>query len=118
MKSPRRASMSFLRIGAHYDPENVGSAAPDSRSMMWSGANLRALASIRTEPAEIVYAFVQVTGEPTEADFAVLDHSELRRAARFVHSADRDRFVLAHAALRSFLARCLDVELSLVRYEE
>jgi 4'-phosphopantetheinyl transferase len=86
--------------------------------MMWTATNLLALDSIPLGSAEIVYAFVPLTVEPTDEEVALLDHSELHRAARFVRPADRARFVLAHAALRSFLARCLDVEFSTVRYEK
>ena len=85
---------------------------------MWSSADLQTLESIRVGPAEIVYAFVSLAGEPSAVDVALLDPSERHRAVRFVRPLDRDRSVLAHAALRSFLARCLGVELSTVRYIE
>ena len=80
-------------------------------------ADLRALESIDIGTSEVVYAFVSVAGEPSTTDEVLLDGEERRRSARFVRPLDRDRFVLAHAALRLFLARCLDLDASEVRYE-
>ncbi len=80
-------------------------------------AELRSLRAIRVGPSEVVYAFVSVVGEPSALDDALLDDEERSRATRFVRPPDRRRFVLAHAALRLFLARCLDVHPTAVRYE-
>ena len=85
--------------------------------MIWSAADLRALEAIRVGPSEVVYAFVSLVGEPSAIDQALLDGEERRRAARFVNPTDCSRFVLAHVALRLFLARCLGVEPTSVRYE-
>lgn len=80
-------------------------------------ADLRALEAISVAPSEIVYAFVSVGGEPSPLDEALLDDEERARAARFVRPPDRRRFVLAHAGLRLFLARCLDIDPTAVHYE-
>ena len=80
-------------------------------------ADLRALEAIDVGPSEVVYAFVSVGGEPSAADEALLDDEERARAQRFVRPPDRRRFVLAHAALRLLLARCLELRPALVRYE-
>jgi len=85
--------------------------------MIWRAADLRALEDVSVEPAEVVYAFVSLAGEPSTIDEALLDEAERARAARFVRPTDRRRFVLSHAALRLFLARCLDLEPTIVRYE-
>jgi 4'-phosphopantetheinyl transferase len=79
-------------------------------------ADLRALESISVGPCEVVYAFLSLAGEPSDLDEALLDDAERARATRFVRPPDRQRFVLAHAALRLFLARCLDIQPTAVRY--
>lgn len=84
--------------------------------MISSAADLRALETITVEPSEVVYAFLSVAGEPSALDEALLDDEERARSARFVRPPDRHRFVLAHAALRLFLARCLDLHPAAVRY--
>jgi len=85
--------------------------------MVSSTADLRALETISVGRSEVVYAFLSLAGEPSDLDEALLDDEERERAARFVRPPDRHRFVLAHAALRLFLARCLDVRPAAVRYE-
>jgi 4'-phosphopantetheinyl transferase len=85
--------------------------------MIVSTADLRALGAITVGPSEVVYAFLSLVGEPSALDEALLDEDERARAMRFVRPRDRRRFVLAHAALRLFLARCLDVHPPAVRYE-
>ncbi len=85
--------------------------------MIWSAAQLRTCRAVPVEPAEIVYAFVSLEGEPSANDEALLDEKELSRSRRFVRPIDRRRYVLAHAALRALLARCLGVEVAEVRYE-
>ncbi|MDP8909369.1 MAG: 4'-phosphopantetheinyl transferase superfamily protein [Chloroflexota bacterium] len=80
-------------------------------------ADLRALEAIDVGPSEVVYAFLSLLGQPAALDEALLDDEERARAMRFVRSPDRRRFVLAHAGLRLFLARCLDVQPAAVRYE-
>ena len=77
--------------------------------MIWSLADLRSLDEIRVPPSAIVYAFVFLGGEPARVDEGLLDDEEAERSRRFVRSHDRHRFVLSHAALRLFLARCLRV---------
>jgi 4'-phosphopantetheinyl transferase len=84
---------------------------------MISCADLRALEAIDVGPAEVVYAFLPLGDEPCSLDEALLDDEERARSMRFVRPSDRCRFVLAHAALRLFLARCLDVHPAAVRYE-
>lgn len=79
-------------------------------------ADLRALETISVGPSEVVYGFVSVAGEPSALDAALLDDEERARSARFVRARDRHRFVLAHAALRVFLARCLDIDPETVCY--
>ena len=81
-------------------------------------ADLRALEAIRVGTSEVVYSFLSVVGEPSALDEALLDDEERARSTRFVRPPDRRRFVLAHAALRMFLARCLDVHPTAVRYEK
>ena len=85
--------------------------------MVWSAADLRALDAIRVVPGEIVYAFVSLAGEPSSIDEALLDDEESDRSRRFVRRSDRCHFVLAHVALRLFLARCLGVDPAAVTYE-
>ena len=85
--------------------------------MIWSVADLRGLDVIAVEPPEIVYAYVSLAGEPARVDEALLDVEESERSRRFVRSADRHRFILAHAVLRLFLARCLGVAPAEVVYE-
>jgi 4'-phosphopantetheinyl transferase len=83
----------------------------------WTTADLRALGAITVGDEEVVHAFVSLDGQPDAADEALLDAEERLRAARFVHATHRARFILAHAALRLFLARCLGVEPAIVRYD-
>lgn len=84
---------------------------------MISCADLRALEGITIQAAEVVYAFVAVGDEPSAPDEALLDREERARSMRFLRAADRRRFVLSHAALRLFVARCLDVPPVAVHYE-
>jgi 4'-phosphopantetheinyl transferase len=79
--------------------------------------DLRALEAISVRHSEVVYAFLSVAGEPSALDEALLDDEERARATRFVHPPECRRFVLAHAALRLFLARCLGIHPAAVRYE-
>jgi 4'-phosphopantetheinyl transferase len=85
--------------------------------MISSTADLRAPEAITVGPSEVVYAFLSVAGEPSALDEALLDDDERARSIRFARPPDRRRFVLAHAALRLFLARCLGVDPAAVRYE-
>lgn len=85
--------------------------------MITCAAELRSLRAISLGPSEVVYAFVSVASEPSALDEALLDDEEQVRSTRFVRPPDRRRFVLAHAALRLFLARCLDIHPMAVRYE-
>lgn len=85
--------------------------------MIACAADLRALEAISVGPSEVVYAFVSVVGEPSAFDEALLDDDERARATRLVRLSDRHRFVLAHAALRLFLAKCLEIHPTAVRYE-
>jgi 4'-phosphopantetheinyl transferase len=85
--------------------------------MISSTADLRALEVITVGPSEVVYAFISVVGEPSALDEALLDDDERARSIRFARPPDRRCFVLAHAALRLFLARCLDIHPAAVRYE-
>ncbi|HWI09093.1 MAG TPA: 4'-phosphopantetheinyl transferase superfamily protein [Solirubrobacteraceae bacterium] len=91
---------------------------PCGKPLIWSTAELRALDDIAVAASEVVYAFVAVAGQPSASDEALLDDSERARAERFVRLEDHDRFVLAHAALRLLLARCLGVEPATVRYAQ
>jgi 4'-phosphopantetheinyl transferase len=84
---------------------------------MISRADLRALEAIDVGPSEVVYAFLSLADEPSAGDEALLDDEERARSMRFIRPQDRRRFVLAHAALRMFVARCLDVDPADVRYE-
>jgi 4'-phosphopantetheinyl transferase len=63
------------------------------------------------------YVFVSLAREAAARDYALLDDRERGRAATFVHDRDRNRFVVAHAALRSFLAHELALDPEEVRYE-
>lgn len=85
--------------------------------MIASAADLHDLGTINVAPFEVVYAFVSVVGEPSALEESLLDHEEQVRAARFIRPADRHRFVLAHASLRLFLARCAEIVPTGVRYE-
>ena len=51
-----------------------------------------------------------------EALEGTLDSQERSRAARFVHDADRARFIVAHAGLRRCLGRALDCPPAAVRF--
>jgi len=84
---------------------------------MISCADLRAVKAIDVGGSEVVYAFLSLRDEPSGIDEALLDDEERARSMRFIRSSDRRRFVLAHAALRLFVARCLDVHPAAVRYE-
>jgi hypothetical protein len=85
--------------------------------MIACAADLRSLETIRVAPSEVIYAFLSLAGEPSDLDEVLLDDEERARATRFVRPPDRHRFVLAHAALRLFLARCLDIHPDAVHYE-
>jgi 4'-phosphopantetheinyl transferase len=84
---------------------------------IWSGAQLRDLEALRIGSSEVLYAFVSLAGEPSCHDEALLDDEERARSRRFVHRVDCFRFVIAHAALRLVLARCIDVDPAAIRYE-
>jgi 4'-phosphopantetheinyl transferase len=60
---------------------------------------------------------VSLGGKPSVVDEALLDDRERGRARRFIRRTDRHRFILAHAALRLFLAGCLGAGPAMVRYE-
>jgi hypothetical protein len=79
--------------------------------------DLGGLDPISVGPSEVIYAFLAMAGEPSARDEELLDDQERARSARFVRTTDRRRFVLAHAGLRLFLARCLDIDPTAVRYE-
>jgi 4'-phosphopantetheinyl transferase len=85
--------------------------------MIASAADLRTPEPIGVGPSEVVYAFVSVDGELSPVDDALLDDEERARSMRFFRPSDRRRFVLAHAALRLLLARCLEIPPKAVRYE-
>lgn len=85
--------------------------------MTWSLDDLRAPGSEPVGSSEVVYAFVSLEGEPSGRDESLLDDDERVRAGRFVHRSDARRFVLAHAALRLFLASSIGVDPRAVRYE-
>ena len=85
--------------------------------MIWSVADLRGLEAVVVEPLEIVYAYVSLEGEPSGDDEALLDDEEAERSRRFAHSIDRNRFILAHAAVRIILARSLGILPTEVAYE-
>lgn len=53
---------------------------------------------------EVQYAYVALDREPREWELRLLETAEKERASRFVYAADRRRFLVAHAALRRFLA--------------
>ncbi|MCW2573775.1 MAG: phosphopantetheine-protein transferase [Frankiales bacterium] len=91
-------------------------AAPGGISI-WSGAQLRDMEALRIGTSEVLYAFVSLAGEPSSQDEALLDDEERARSRRFVHRVDCYRFVIAHAALRLILARCIDVDSAAIRYE-
>ena len=84
---------------------------------IWCTEDFRALDAVRVRKSEVVYAFVSLGGKPSVMDEAVLDAMERGRARRFMRRTDCHRFILAHAALRLFLAGCLGAEPTTVRYE-
>ncbi len=65
---------------------------------------------------EVVFAFVPLDHEPGPAEHALIDAEERARSERFVYPADRRRYVVAHAALRQFLAATLGIAADAVRY--
>jgi 4'-phosphopantetheinyl transferase len=79
--------------------------------------DLCAVEAIAVGASEVVYTFVSLVGEPSTFEQSLLDDEERARAIRFVRPPDRHRFVSAHAALRLFLARCLDIGPAAVRYQ-
>ena len=85
--------------------------------MISSALDLQAFKPIRVGSSEVVYTFVSLAGEPSAIHETLLDDEERRRSRRFVRPSDFRRFVLAHVALRLFLARCLGVEPATVLYE-
>ncbi len=85
--------------------------------MIWSASDLQSFKRIRVGSSEVVYAFVSLAVEPSAIPESLLDDEERRRSRRFVRPSDFRRFVLAHVALRLFLARCLGVEPATVLYE-
>jgi len=86
------------------------------RPLIWSPSELASVERIRIEPLEVVYAYVGLGGSPAESELALLDADEQRRSERFVHERDRRRFILAHAALRALLARCIGSSPDAIRY--
>lgn len=84
--------------------------------MIESLPELIALPRITIGAHEVAFAFVNLAGQPTALAEKMLDDEERRRASRFVHPVDRDRFVNAHAALRLYLARSLASTPREVRY--
>jgi 4'-phosphopantetheinyl transferase len=85
--------------------------------VIWTTGDLEARTAIDIRSSEVVYVFVSLAGDPSVTDEALLDDEERRRSERFVRATDRRRFTLAHAGLRLFVARCLDVEPAKVLYE-
>ena len=65
---------------------------------------------------EVVFAFVPLDHEPGPAEHALVDAEERARSERFVYPADRRRYLVAHAALRQFLAATLGISADAVRY--
>jgi 4'-phosphopantetheinyl transferase len=82
----------------------------------WSIADLRSLDRISVGPGEVLYAFLSLEGPAWVEEEALLDDGELERSRRFIRSADRRRFVLAHAALRLLLARARSVDPAALNY--
>ena len=95
----------------------VVTSAAAVEAAVWSVGGLRCLDRLHVLPSEIRYAFVDLDGEATEHDDAVLDGQERARSRRFIHADDRRRFVVSHASMRVLLARCLGVPPDAVRYD-
>lgn len=85
--------------------------------MISCDARLRSLDPIAVGASEVLYAFLSLAEEASALDEALLDEAERARSSRFVRPLDRRRFVLAHAAQRLLLARCLEVHPAAVCYE-
>lgn len=85
--------------------------------MIWDVSRLEALGKIDGPTNTVVYVFVSLSGEPSNHDRGLLDEGEAERARRFHRSTDRDRFTLAHAALRVVLARFLGLRPAEIEYE-
>lgn len=100
------------RMSCHADPDGS-----QGSPRIWRTEEFRALDAVRIGRSEVVYAFVSLEGLPSLMDEALLDDTERRRARRFIRQTDSHRFVLAHAALRLFVAGCVGVEAATVRYE-
>lgn len=66
---------------------------------------------------KVALSVVSLTGEVTPADRAILDDDERMRADRFVFDRDRRRYVRAHVALRTILARATDRAPHELRFE-
>ncbi len=92
------ASVFLCGIGAGGDPGSLSEAADTLEAVARAPAASMsvATASVRLDPAWHL-----------DAAARCLSRSEAERAARFVKDADRVRYVLAHAMLRTLLARRL-----------
>jgi 4'-phosphopantetheinyl transferase len=109
---PSIANRCGTRMSDHADSD-----ASLKSPRIWRAEDFRALDTVRVGKSEVVYAFVSLGGKPSVVDEVLLDDMERGRARRFIRRTDRHRFILAHAALRLFLAGCLGAGPAMVRYE-
>jgi 4'-phosphopantetheinyl transferase len=65
----------------------------------------------------VALSLVSLAGAVTPEDRAVLDDNERVRADRFAFDRDRSRYVRAHVALRTILARTLGTDARALRFE-
>ena len=96
---------------------NAASDGPLESPRIWRTEDFRSLGAVRIGKSEVVYAFVSLGEKPSAMDEALLDDTEQGRAKRFKRRIDCQHFILAHAALRLFLAGCLGAEPATVRYD-
>ena len=96
---------------------NAAFDGPLESPMIWRTEDFRRLGGVRIGKSEVVYAFVSLGEKPSAMDEALLDDTEQGRAKRFKRRIDCQHFILAHAALRLFLAGCLGAEPATVRYD-
>ena len=63
-----------------------------------------------TTSTEVWVVDLAIADDRTRACLAVLSAAEQARATRFLRRADRDRYVVSHAAVRHVLGRALDAD--------
>jgi 4'-phosphopantetheinyl transferase len=90
---------------------------PAGMSLASTQLRLPALPVLRWNEAVVVEVGLAIDETVEQSLYSILDEDEHARAARFVFARDRRRYVAAHAALRSVLARYVDADARALRFE-